>query len=330
MITRTLLLLVSTAATAFALSNENINQQLDAAPGGKLIVDVDFGTIDVTAGSDNKVAVEANRKIDSRDEAKEKEYVAAVPITVTKEGNTVTIRARREHKHSSWNWSGNINMDAHYAVRVPKKFDTDLRTAGGAILVSELTGTTKADTSGGKLKFTHQHGPIDGKTSGGRIDINGCEGALKIDTSGGAIEAFEGSGSLAARTSGGSIQVHNFGGDTNVETSGGGLRLENINGKITGKTSGGSISARVHAPVPGDVDLETSAGNIEMIVSPEAAFDIEAEANVGRVVSDLPFVGTRTDRDRLKAKLNGGGKAMVLRSGAGSIAIKASPEMAMQ
>ena len=313
MIIRTILLLVIAAATASALSEENFNQQLDGAPGGKIIVDVDFGTIDVSAGADNKVVVEAHRKIDSNNEAQEKEYLAAVPVTVSKDGNTVTIRA---------NWSGRCNMDARYTVHVPRNSDSELRTGGGTIIGTELTGTMSADTSGGKLKFTHLRGPTGATTSGGSIELNGCEGAVKVDTSGGRIESIDGSGSLEAHTSGGSIIVRNFGGDTKVETSGGRLSFENINGKITGRSSGGSITARLRSPVPGDVNLETSAGSIEVTVPPDAGLDVEAEASSGRVTSELPFVGIRTDREQLKGKINGGGKSLVLRSGAGSISIK--------
>ena len=93
MILRTLLLLVITAATASALSEENFNQSLDGAPGGRLIVDVDFGTIDVSAGADDKITINAHRKIDSDNDAQEKEYLASAPVTVSKEGNTVFVRA---------------------------------------------------------------------------------------------------------------------------------------------------------------------------------------------------------------------------------------------
>jgi len=322
MIIRILFLLILATTAAFGLSEENINQQLDCAPGGRIIVDVDFGTIDVSAGADDKVVVDAHRKIDSNNEAQEKEYLAAAPVTVTKDGNTVTIRARRSNKDQNMNWSGRCNMDARYTVRVPKNFNSELRTAGGSIIGSELTGSMSADTSGGKLKFTHLKGPTGATTSGGSIELNGCEGAVKVDTSGGRIESIDGSGSLEARTSGGSIVVRNFGGDTKVETSGGRLAFENINGKITGRTSGGSITARLKSPVPGDVNLETSAGSIEVTVPPDAGLDVEAEASSGRVTSDLPFVGIRTDREQLKGKINGGGKSLLLRSGAGSISIK--------
>ena len=329
MIIRTLLLLFVAATTASALSEENVSQSLDGAPGGKLIVDVDFGTIDVSAGANDKITLAAHRKIDSDNEAQEKEYLTSAPVIVSKEGNTVTIRARRQNKERNLNWSGRCSMDARYTVQVPRSFNSELRTGGGTIIVAELTGSMSADTSGGKLKFTHLRGPTGATTSGGSIELNGCEGALKVDTSGGRIDATDGSGSLEARTSGGSIVVRNFGGDTKVETSGGRLTFENINGKITGRSSGGSISAKLKSPVPGDVNLETSAGSIDVMVPPDAGLDIEAEASSGRVISELPFIGTRTDRDTMKGKINGGGKSLLLRSGAGSISIKpASAEMA--
>jgi DUF4097 and DUF4098 domain-containing protein YvlB len=331
MIIRALFLLVIAVSTAAALTEENVSQTLDGAPGGRLIVDVDFGTIDVSAGPDDKIAVAAHREIDSDNDAQEKEYFASTPVTVSKDGNTVTIRARRQNKEKNLNWSGRCNMDARYTVHVPKTFNSELRTGGGTIMVAELTGTVSADTSGGKLRFTHLKGATGATTSGGSIELNGCDGPLKVDTSGGRIEATDGSGSLDARTSGGSIVVRNFAGDAKVETSGGRLSFENINGKIVGRTSGGSISAKLKSPVPGDVNLETSAGSIEVLVPADAGLDVEAEASSGRVSSDLPFTGTRTDRDSMKGKINGGGKSLVLRSGAGSISIKpASAEVAIK
>ena len=331
MIIRALFILILAAVPAFALTEENVNQTLDGAPGGRLIVDVDFGTIDVAAGPDDKISVAVHRKIDSDNNSQEKEYFASTPVTVSKDGNTITVRARRQNKDRSLSWSGRCNMDARYTLRVPKSFNSELRTGGGTVMVAELSGTVSADTSGGKLKFTHLKGPTGATTSGGSIELNGCEGPLKVDTSGGRIDATDGNGSLEARTSGGSIAVRNFSGDTKVETSGGRLSFDNVNGKIFGRTSGGSISAKLKSPVPGDVNLETSAGSIEVLVPADAGLDVEAEASSGRVTSDLPFVGTRTDRDSMKGKINGGGKALVLRSGAGSISIKpASAEVAIR
>src|SRR5437764_1803353 len=204
---RALFLLVLAVSTAAALTEENVSQTLDGAPGGRLIVDVDFGTIDVSAGADNKISVVAHRKIDSDNDAQEKEYFASTPVTISKDGNTVTVRARRQNKDKNLNWSGRCSMDARYTVQVPKSFNSELRTGGGSIMVSEIVGTMSADTSGGKLKFTHLKGPTVATTSGGSNELNGCDGPLKVDTSGGRIDAIDGTGSLEARTSGGSMGV---------------------------------------------------------------------------------------------------------------------------
>lgn len=324
---RNCILLVA-LARAGALTTDTVNQQLDAAPGGKIVVDVDFGTVDVGAGADNRVDVQAERKIDTSDEEREKAYLAAAPITVSKEGNTITVRAHRQ-SHESWSWSGHVKMDAHYAVKVPKNFSADLRTGGGSIAASDLVGTMNAHTSGGKLRFTQLHGEVNGKTSGGRVDLKDCEGPLVVETSGGAIEASGGNGKLDARTSGGQIRVKDFSGDTKVETSGGQLALVNIKGLISGRTSGGSVHAMLPAPLASDVKLETSAGSIDVAVPSTAAFNLDAQASAGHVMTDLPFVGDRASRESLHGAVNGGGKSMHLRSGAGSIHVhSAGPETA--
>jgi len=330
MLLRFALFLAFTTSVALASSEENINQQLDVSSGGNLVVDVAFGTIEVASGANNSVSIEAHRKIETTDAAKEKEYLADVPIVITKEGNTVMIRARRTEE-KSWSWTGSTNMDARYAIRVPKNFNLDLKTGGGTISANDVTGEIKVATGGGKLKLAQLKGPLDAKTSGGSIRLDACDGVLNVKTSGGEIKAHSGGGSLDARTSGGSIAVQDFNGDTVVKTSGGQLTFANVRGKMIGKTSGGSISAALLSPLPGEVDLASSAGSIVLSVPTDTALNLEAQTSVGTVSNDLPIVTSRCERDELKGAVNGGGKSVILRSSAGSISIRATaPETAMQ
>ena len=319
---RLALLLGLTASSCWALSEENISQELDVTPGGKLVIDVDFGTIEVSSGADGKFSVQAHRKIDSNDEAREKEYLAATPIIVAKEGNTVAVRARRQKNSDRCGWSGNITMDARYTVRIPKQFNVDLRTSGGGIEASGITGEMRADTSGGKMKFSQLHGPLDARTSGGSIALENCNGALNVTTSGGQIDCNNGSGSLDARTSGGSIIVRNFAGDADVKTSGGKLTLTKINGKVSGKTSAGSIDASLLDPIPGDVRLHTSAGSIDVELPPKAAVNVDARSSMGKIRTEIPMLATRASDERLQGTLNGGGKSLELQASVGSITIR--------
>ena len=323
-ILRTLLVLCAVAITASAASEENVTRQLDVTPGDKLSVDVDFGSIDVSAGADDKVALEAHRKVDFGNEAKEKEYLADRPITVTKEGNVVTIRSHGSKRLNDWNIF-HCTTDATYLVHVPKKFEVGLRTDGGHVVVREIAGNVSAHTSGGRMAFARLEGTLDGETSGGGIDVEDCRGPIGVETSGGHIKVAGGQGSLKAHTSGGRIEVHNFSGDTEVRTSGGSLDLEKISGKVVGKTSGGGIRAWL-PELLGDVKLETSAGSIELAVPTTAAFTIDAKTSVGGVSSRLPFRALDANREHLRGTLNGGGKSVRLETSAGSITIKPTSE----
>jgi hypothetical protein len=324
MVTRIFLLLLIAVCRALALSEQHAEGNFDVTAGARLVVDVDFGNIEVARGTENKVAVTASRKIEGLSEAQEKEYVSAAPIVLAKEGNTVVVRARRDCQGKSWSWSGRVTTQARYTIRVPGEIGVELSTGGGEISATEFAGSCKAETSGGNLKFTRLRGPLRGSTSGGQIALEACDGAINIETSGGKIDTLAGSGSLNASTSGGSIVVRNFSGDTKVETSGGALRLENIRGKLMGETSGGSISATVPAPFPDDIKLETSAGQIEIALPPDAALDLNAETSEGCVTSELPMITKRAGREGLKGTINGGGKSLVLRTGAGNIVIKST------
>lgn len=321
---RNTLVVLLISVSASIATEENLSRQVDVAPGDKLIVDVDFGSIQVAAGADGKVDLAAHRLVEFGNETKEKEYLAAAPITVTKEGNVVKVEARR--KESSWhNWHfGFSKTDASYTLHVPKKFDVDLRTSGGAIAAVDIIGNLKAHTSGGGLEFANLEGTLMADTSGGSIKLEGCKCPADIKTSGGHISVVNGTGPLRAHTSGGRVEVHNLAGDADVETSGGGLVLERIKGKLVGKTSGGSIHTSIPDEVAGDMQLKTSAGSIELAVPENAALDIDARTSVGHVVSELPLTTSDSGRQHLRGKLNGGGKSVILETSAGSITLKAA------
>ncbi len=317
-----LVLLLVSSLVAVAATEEQLNKRFSVQPGGKLVVDVDFGSIDVTTHATDEVVVDVWRKITRKNKAAEEAFLQDHPVTFSQDGNTVTVRSRRKGV-GGWSSSGRSRTEAKYTITVPTQFNAQLKTSGGGIAVSDLAGEVKANTSGGGLRFAHVRGPLDGDTSGGGIHMTDCEGKLKIHTSGGGIDVRGGSGSLNGHTSGGSVTVKAFKGDAHVGTSGGGLMIENVIGKVEGSTSGGSVSAVLPSPLLDDVNLSTSGGGVTVAVPGDAAFDLDASTSAGRVSSDLPvMVVGEVARHGLKGTVNGGGKFVVLRSTAGSIRLK--------
>ena len=320
----TLFLLALTSCAALAVTEEQTNKTFQVSPGGTLVVDVDFGSIDVS----HQLHRRRHRQRVAESHPWQRGGGAKIPlrnpVVFVQEGNTVTVRSRLTVKEK-FHWFGGFRNrnEAKYTIRVPARFSARLNTSGGGIAASDLTGEVKANTSGGGLRFARLHGPLNGDTSGGGIHVTDCEGTIKVDTSGGGIEVTGGSGSLDGDTSGGSITVKNFKGPASVSTSGGSITIENVAGKVKGGTSGGSIHAALLSPVPDDVSLSTSGGRVTVNVPADAAFNLDAESSGGGVHCDLPVtVQGQQEHNRLKGPVNGGGPVLRLETSGGGVHVQ--------
>jgi DUF4097 and DUF4098 domain-containing protein YvlB len=329
MMTMIALLLLSSPA-AFAATEEQVNRTFPASSGGTLVVDVDFGSIDVTTGGANReVSVNVWRRVTRRNRAEEERFLREHPIELLHEGNTVTVRCRSKEWlpwFRAWTrWFGGwLNRnEGKLTILVPTRFDARLNTSGDGVAVSDLAGNVTAGTSGGRLSFVRVHGPLDGVTSGGSIRITDCEGAIRARTSGGHIEVVGGGGSLDGETSGGRVSVGPFAGPVSIKTSGGGITIKNVRGSVKGSTSGGRIDAALPTPIPGDVTLSTSGGGVTVEVAERASFNLDAQTIGGGVTCDLPVtLQGQIGHGRVKGVVNAGGPAVVLRTSGGSIHVK--------
>jgi hypothetical protein len=308
--------------TAFAATEENISTNFPAAPGGILIVDINFGGIDVDTNlTSGQISVKVWRKITRKTEADEKRFLLNHPVQFVTKENTLKILCKGPHEMIR----GNDRNEATYTLRVPPKFNCELDTAGGGISLANVTGSSSANTSGGPLRFASLTGPLNGNTSGGDIRVLDCNGAEYIRTSGGRIEVSASGGTLRAKTSGGNVTVHTFNGPAALETDGGSIALSNINGKLKASTSGGPVSLDLIAPVPGEVSLSTSGGPVTVNTPAQAAFNLDAHTSGGHVSCELPItVQGNPESDRLRGTINGGGPDLVLRSGGGEIRVNKS------
>lgn len=300
-------LFVAAGSSGLAATEEHLEKNFEIGPGGKLVLDVNVGSVEVKGENRKDVRVEVNRKASTRaifgaNEEKERAELKANEVTFAQEGNLVVVKSQRDKNAPRRN---DVSLSARYTVLVPRQFTADLKTSGGGIRVEELTGELKARTSGGGLRFATIKGPIDGHTSGGGIELSNSEGTAVIKTSGGGIKVRDHKGDLTARTSGGGIDV------------------DRVEGNVQASSSGGSVSAALTKTPTSDCRLETSGGGITLRLPETASVTVDAKTSGGSVQSDLPVkvVGTKK-RDSLKGDINEGGKAVYLRTSGGSIQVK--------
>jgi DUF4097 and DUF4098 domain-containing protein YvlB len=296
-----------------------IRKSFNVAPGGKLTIRADRGSIDVKTGAGDKVEIEVTREVGkgSNEEVLERHHV-----TFSQDGNDVTVKAEMDHD-GKLHLLQNMRYKVHYDVTVPEKYNVALRTSGGSISIKDLEGEANAESSGGGLRFGQIKGQVYGRTSGGSIFVTGSTKNVDVQTSGGGIHVGDTGGNVMARTSGGSIKVGQSKGSVEAETSGGGIDVSGAAGPLRAHTSGGSIHATITQQPDGPCKLETAGGGIDLKLAEGLKVDLEAHTSGGSVSTDFPVtVQGEQKKNALHTKLNGGGPKLTMATSGGSIHIR--------
>ena len=219
------------------------SKSFNVQPGGKLVVDIEPGSVSIEPWSKNEVTIEAEG-IDERHPDR---------LVMTQSGNNISVRYR-DSRHNV--------RHLEFIISVPLKFDVDIQTSGGSIKQKNvLTGDFKADTRGGSIKINHIVGKVDVESGGGSIKVEKIEGDAEMKTGGGSIATRATTGTLSATTGGGSITLHEVGGIVNASTGGGSVKVENAKAWIDISTGGGSVQV---SGAKYGAKVKTGGGSIEM------------------------------------------------------------------
>ena len=315
----TLALATALAITPAAMAAEDtIRKGFNVSEGGTLQLDGAVGDIKVVTGGTG-VAIEVIRKASGR---RGEERLREHRIDFKQSGNDVIIDSDYDDHWDSW-LSFSDDYEVQWNIRVPSRYNVDVKTSGGSIDLADIGGTVEARTSGGGIKTGRLSGDATLKTSGGSIRVGGATSNLIAHTSGGSIEIGNTTGPVEAKTSGGSITLARVGGKVLARTSGGGIRVEDAMGSVDASTSGGSITARLSRQPQGDSRLATSGGSVTVNIASGVNLELDARSSGGGVNADLPITvqGTQED-DAVRGRIGSGGPKLVLRSSGGGIRVR--------
>lgn len=318
-------LLTGLLATTLTQAEEHVTQRVfPVSGGGRLILQMDRGDIEIQVADTNAVGVTIVREVKRAGERRATEILENHQIELAQDGNVVRVKARPAKANlGSW-WHGNLSVRCR--VTVPREYHLDLETAGGSIEVPALKGMVEADTAGGSIRLGEIDGSVKANTAGGSITVAGATGPASIGTAGGHIKLGIMGGPVTAETSGGSIRIQSAAGPVRADTSGGSIDLGDMAGPVQAETSGGSITARFPKSSTGDVQLETSGGSISVFLGDDVRYQLDAECSGGRVSTDVPVTTQgKPDRSELHGQIGQGGQGvpkMVLRTSGGGIALK--------
>lgn len=260
----------------------------------------------------------------------EKNTVEVVAEAVPEEERSRLVMSQRDQRvrveyRPRWRRSD----DVRFIATVPSRFNLDLRTAGGDIVLenpltgqiqastsggdltlAEVTGNVVLTTSGGDVRATKIQGDAVLRTSGGDIEADTINGELHVSTSGGDIRVKQVGKNLKASTSGGDVTVGDVGGDAIISTSGGTIRVRKISGAVTLRTSGGDVQAQ--GDIDGPATISTSGGDIKLQA-------VRGSASLKTSGGDVEVRGAR---DTVAVKTSGGD--IILREIEGSVDARTS------
>jgi hypothetical protein len=302
-------------------ADDTIRKGFNVAEGGTLRLDADIGEVTIVTGGKG-VAVEVVRKARGR---KGEERLREHKIDFRQSGNDVVINSESDDDDNGWShWLRfSDDYEVQWNIRIPSRYNVEVKTSGGGVDLADIGGTVDARTSGGGIKTGKLSGNATLKTSGGSIKVAGATGELDAHTSGGSIDIGDTTGDVEAKTSGGSITLSRVGGKVLARTSGGGIRVEDAMGSVDASTSGGSITARLSRQPQGDSRLATSGGSVTVNIASGVNLDLDARSSGGGVNADLPLTvqGTQED-DAVRGRIGSGGPKLVLRSSGGGIRVR--------
>ncbi len=247
LIKSTVSLVIFFASIAFggATSSYDLQKNFNVSKGGKLVVEVSGGDIQVRTWDKAQVQMIGRNVGDEADQ-----------VETEQTGNTIYVKFK---VHGGW-WPS--NRDLRFEFYVPNNFNLNLSTSGGDVtLDGSLTGDVEFSTSGGDLKIDELNGTAEGRTSGGDIMVHDVEKSSEFSTSGGDIQVDRAGNDLDIETSGGEITVGTVGKDLHAVTAGGDIDIRKVGGKLTASTSSGDITV---GSVGGSIDVSTSGGDISL------------------------------------------------------------------
>ena len=261
-ITVTILLFVMTVALAAA---ESIQRELAAKPGETLEVNLRSGSIEILGWDRSAVSIDATTAGGS-----------ASNVDVIRTDKGITIEERRAAR-------GNLR---HLRITVPRKFNLELDTMGGAISVTGVEGSLRGTTLGGNLDLNRLGGKVEMRTHGGNVTLRDSNVDGSVTTMGGKVlmenvigdvQGTSMGGNVISRnltrrdgrstgktvvisTMGGEIEVDDAPAGAELSTMGGNVHVTRAGNFVKTRTMGGSI--RLDS-VDGWIEAETMGGDIE-------------------------------------------------------------------
>lgn len=259
------------------------DRDFDVRAGGLLRVEVGDMDIRVESGPAGEARVRVIAA--ARDLGWARERFEAMRFSAGAGAGGLEVRTRPiDQDWETWRDRGPLRLRAE--ITVPARSDLEVTTGDGDVEVGSFEGAHRIRTGDGDIAIAELSGP--------RIEIHTGDGDVR-----------------ARRLDAGTVRV---------QTGDGDLALQEVAGTCSVQTGDGDVSLGV-ARFEG-LSIRTGDGDVVVALDPGVGADLDLAGEDLEI--DRPFRVAGTLREhRVEGTLNGGGPALLVRTGDGSIRIRA-------
>ena len=156
-----------------AKPDTTFTKSVSANTGGTLNLDLDTGGDLTIVGTDeSKVTVDVSLGGHNWRSSN---------VSLDGSGNEVRLESTYESH------SGNASFDNSFKIRVPKKFNVHVTSAGGSVSISGVEGSFEGATGGGPITIDHAKGEAHSSTGGGDVRISESHLDGSVTSGGGTV-----------------------------------------------------------------------------------------------------------------------------------------------
>ena len=266
-----------------------VTRSFDVRSGGTLYLELDYGNIQVEAGSRNRVDIEMIRKVRVNNEREAREILDEMhEYSFDNNRDDVIIESTFKGRDSGkWNRSGKNKFQISLKVIVPERYNVDFVTGAGNVGIEDIEGEVNGKTGAGNVDISDMDGSIDIVSGAGNIDIEGVSEFVEVNTGAGNID------------------------------------LEDVAGYVRAKTGAGNVTARITEQPDRDSRLESGAGNVTVYLARDVGVYVDAVASMGSASCDCPLrVEGKWMKKSFEGEINGGGPDLFMRTGVGNVTLR--------
>jgi DUF4097 and DUF4098 domain-containing protein YvlB len=286
---------LGSGAAFHTLQDQPLERRIPARPGGTLSLDLRTGgEVRVQGWDRDEVWVKADLR--GRDRAGTRVEIAGT-------GGGAQVRAWQQGAPSGYSTSH------AFEVRVPRRYDVRISSAGGGLRIADVEGTFTGETRGGELSLERVRGRADLHTLGGGVTVFDSRLSGRVWTGGGEVRLdrvsgglrtardvnVEGAGSFGGgpgpvviNTAGGPINVADARNGARLSTGGGAIRVRSAAGRVEATTGAGAVQVDA---LDGEAVVRTGAGSVTLTLvgdTRRGEHDVDIRSGTGAVTLTIP------------------------------------------